>query len=151
MISDLLGGAHPAILWGILAIVLAVAEMVLPGVFLIWLSIAAALTAGLATLVPLGEPFQLIAFAIFSALAVSGGRLWYLGRPVEPEDMLLNDRTARMIGRRVTVVEAITHGEGRVRVDDGTWTAAGPDSPVGTPMLITGVTGSVLTVAPLEG
>ncbi len=147
MISELFGGAHPAVLWGVFAIILAVLEMALPGVFLIWLSLAAALTAGLAFLVPLGEPFQLLAFAIFSTLSVSGGRLWYLARPVESEDAMLNDRAARMIGRTVVVIEAISHGEGRVRIDDGSWTATGPDAPVGTHMRIIEVSGSILTVA----
>jgi len=147
VISDLLGGTHPAIIWGILAIVLAVAELTLPGVFLIWLSLAAALTAGLTLVVPLGDSFQLLAFAIFSALSVSGGRLWYLARPIDPVDGLLNDRSARMIGRHVVVVEAISHGEGRVRIDDGTWSAHGPDAAVGTHMVVTAIEGSTLTVA----
>ncbi|HZV18777.1 MAG TPA: NfeD family protein [Sphingobium sp.] len=149
MISDLFGGTHPAIIWGILAIVLAVAEMTLPGVFLIWLSLAAALTAGLSLMVPLGDSFQLLAFAIFSALSVSGGRLWYLARPVEPEDRLLNDRSARMIGRHVVVSEAIVHGEGRVRIDDGSWPAQGPDAPAGTHMVVAAVNGSTLIVESL--
>ncbi|OJY63649.1 MAG: hypothetical protein BGP16_01885 [Sphingobium sp. 66-54] len=149
MISDLFGGAHPAIIWGIVAIVLAVAEMTLPGVFLIWLSLAAALTAGLSLVVPLDDSFQLLAFAIFSALSVSGGRLWYLARPVEPEDRLLNDRSARMIGRHVVVSEAIAHGEGRVRIDDGSWSAQGPDAPVGAHMVVVAVKGSTLIVEAL--
>lgn len=149
MISDLLGGVHPAIIWGIAAIILAVAEMTLPGVFLIWLSLAAALTAGLTLVVPLSDSFQLLAFAVFSALSVSGGRLWYLARPVEPADALLNDRSARMIGRHVVVVEAISHGEGRVRIDDGTWPARGPDAPVGTHMMVADIEGSTLIVTAL--
>jgi len=149
VISDLFGGTEPAIIWGIIAIVLAVAEMVLPGVFLIWLSLAAALTAGLSLVVPLNDSFQLLAFAIFSALSVSGGRLWYLARPVEPEDRLLNDRAARMIGRHVVVVEAISHGEGRVRLDDGTWPAEGPEAPVGAHMVVAAVKGSTLIVEAL--
>jgi membrane protein implicated in regulation of membrane protease activity len=139
-------GIHPAIVWGVLAIILAVAEMTVPGVFLIWLSLAAGLTAGLSLLLPVSEPLQLIAFAIFSALAVSGGRLWYLARPVEAEDPMLNDRAARMVGRRAVVSEAIVQGEGRVRLDDGSWPATGPDAAVGTHMVITGVEGSTLVV-----
>lgn len=149
MISAMFGGVHPALLWAILAIMLAIGEIVVPGTFLIWLSLAAALTAGTALLLPIGEPFQLLAFAILSALSVCGGRLWYLARPVEPEDPLLNDRAARMVGRKVVVIEAITQGEGRVRVDDGSWPASGPDTAAGTHMLVTGVTGSTLTIAPL--
>jgi len=147
MIGDWFGGLNPAILWGILAIILAIAELAAPGVFIIWLALAAALTAGLASLVPIDGPFQLLAFAIFSALSVSGGRLWYLARPVEPETPLLNEPAARLIGRRVVVLEAIHDGEGRVRVDDGSWPATGPDAPAGAPMVVADVRGSVLVVA----
>ncbi len=147
--GGLFDNVDPAILWAALAIGLAIAEMLVPGVFLIWLSLAAGLTAVVALLLPVSAPFQLLAFAILSVLSMFGGRLWYLARPVEPEDPLLNDRAARMIGRKVVVIEAITHGEGRVRVDDGTWPASGPDMPEGAHMLVTGISGATLIVAPL--
>ncbi len=147
--SGLFGGIHPSLLWGVLAVILAVAEMLVPGVFLIWLALAAALTAGAALLLPISEPLQLLAFAIFSILSLSGGRLWYLARPVEPQDPLLNERVARLIGRTVLVVEDIRHGEGRVRVDDGSWMATGPDAPAGTHVRITGHAGASLVVEPV--
>lgn len=149
MISEWFGGVHPSILWGVIAIALAVAELIAPGVFLIWLAVAAALTAGLASLLPVSEPFQLLAFAIFSALTVSGGRLWYLARPVEGNDPLLNDRAARMIGEEIEVVEAIAHGRGRVRVGDSVWTARGADAPIGAQVRVTGVLGTELLVEPV--
>lgn len=149
MIGNFFGGVHPSVIWGVLAILLALVEIVLPGVFMIWLAVAAALTATLVMLLPMGEALQLLAFAVFSVLAMSGGRLWYLARPVVGEDPLLNDRAARMIGRHVVVVEAIMHGRGRVRVDDGSWQASGPDAAEGSFVIVTGVSGSTLTVAPL--
>ncbi|MFP5434632.1 MAG: NfeD family protein, partial [Alphaproteobacteria bacterium] len=36
-----------------------------------------------------------------------------------------------LIGQTVTVVEAITDGEGRVKVGDSVWSATGPDAEVG--------------------
>lgn len=142
-------GVNPSILWGIFAVVLAASEMIVPGVFLIWLGVAAALTAGLTLIMPLGTHFQLLAFAIFTAISVSGGRLWYLSHPVESEDPLLNDRAARLLGRELLVVEPINHGVGRVRVDDGSWTATGPDVDAGTYVVVTGTKGSALVVEPL--
>ncbi len=140
-------GLHHSVLWGIVAVVLAIGEIIAPGVFLIWLALAAALTAGLTLLLPIGEAFQVLAFAIFTALSVSGGRLWYLARPVEPTDTMLNDKTARMMGRSVIVTETIIHGQGRVRVDDSSWQATGPDAEIGTHMMIAGVDGTTLIVA----
>lgn len=140
-------GLHHSVLWGIAAMVLAIGEIIAPGVFLIWLALAAALTAGLTLLLPIGAAFQLLAFAIFTALSVYGGRLWYLARPVEPTDTMLNDKTARMMGRSVIVTETIVHGQGRVRVDDSSWQATGPDAEIGAHMMIAGVDGTTLIVA----
>jgi len=142
-----LGDTDPALLWAILALVLAATELLMPGVFLIWLALAAAVTAGLSFLLPMNGAFQLLAFSVLSALAVSGGRLWYLARPVPSADPLLNDRAARLIGRTVVVSDAIDQGQGRVKVDDSSWPAAGPDAPTGARMVVVEVDGATLVVA----
>ncbi len=131
MIGQWLGGLSPPLLWGTFALVLAATELVVPGVFLIWLAIAAGLTAVVELLVPMGGAFQLLVFSVLSALSVSGGRLWYLAHPANSSDPMLNDRAGRLIGQTVVVAEAIVHGEGRVRVDDSSWPARGPDAPAG--------------------
>ena len=147
MMKELLGSASPALLWGIAALVLGLAELVVPGVFLVFLAIAAALTAAVTLLLPMGGAYQLLIFSVLSALCVSGGRLWYLARPADSPDPLLNDRAARLIGRNVVVAEAIVQGEGRVRVDDSSWPARGPDAPAGARMTVVEVDGSTLVVA----
>ncbi len=145
--GDLLGDMSPPLIWGTLALILAAAEIFVPGVFLIFLAVAAALTAVVDLLVPMSGPFQLLVFSVFSALSVSGGRLWYLARPANSSDPMLNDKAARLIGRPVTVSEAIVQGEGRVRVDDSSWPATGPDAPVGTRLTVVEVEGATLVVA----
>jgi len=147
MIQQFFGSMSPPLLWGIFALVLAAAELVVPGVFLVFLAIAAALTAIVELLVPMGGPFQLLIFSVLSALSVSAGRLWYLARPATSVDPMLNDRGARLIGRVVTVSEAIVHGEGRVKVDDSSWRASGPDAPVGARLTIVEIDGATLVVA----
>jgi membrane protein implicated in regulation of membrane protease activity len=141
-------GVHPSVIWGIFAVIFAASEIVVPGVFLIWLGLGAALTALLTLSTPIAVHFQFLAFAIFTAISLSGGRLWYLSRPVESEDPLLNDRAARLIGKEFLVVEPINHGVGRVRVDDGSWTATGPDADAGTYVIVTGTKGAALIVEP---
>lgn len=144
MIQTFIESTSPALLWGTLALVLAAAELVVPGVFLIFLAIAAAITAIVELFVPMGGAFQLLIFAVLSALSVSAGRLWYLGRPASSADPLLNDKAARLVGRSVMVSEAIVHGEGRVRVDDSSWRASGPDAPVGARLTVVEVDGATL-------
>jgi membrane protein implicated in regulation of membrane protease activity len=62
---------------------------------------------------------------------------------------MLNDRTARLVGTKVTVVKAIANGEGRVRVGDGVWAASGPDAEEGATMIVTGAQGTCLRVEPI--
>ncbi len=135
--------------WLAAAVLLAVLEIVAPGVFLIWLA-AAALLTGLATLAfGLGLPFQIVLFGLFSIASVLGGRRWYERHPVGSSDPMLNDRTMRLVGETVVVVSAIEGGRGRVQVGDGVWPAQGPDAGVGARMRVTGADGTCLRVEAL--
>ncbi|WHO38159.1 NfeD family protein [Sphingobium sp. AP49] len=132
--------------WLVFAALLAIAEVLIPGVFLIWIAIAAAITGLAALALPIGIPLQLLIFAALSVASVWAGRRWYVDNPVPSTDPNLNDRTARLIGELVTVVEPIRGGEGRVKVGDSVWTARGPDSEAGTRVRVTGAEGAVLWV-----
>ncbi|HST35243.1 MAG TPA: NfeD family protein, partial [Allosphingosinicella sp.] len=87
-------------------------------------------------------------FALLAIAAVYGGRSHYDRNPVDSDDPKLNDRTARLIGQTVTVVQAIANGEGRVKVGDSVWTARGPDTPEGGQVRVVGAEGNCLTVEP---
>ena len=134
--------------WLIAAALLGILEIFIPGVFLVWMAAAAALTGVIAALLPIALPFQLAIFGLLAMAAVFGGRRVYERNPVASSDPDLNDRTARLIGQRVTVVSAIANGEGRVKVGDSVWTAKGPDLPVGSQVLVKGAQGSCLLVGP---
>lgn len=136
-------------IWMILAAILGTAEILLPGFFLIWIGLAALLTGVITLLTGIGEPAQFAVFATLAIAAVYAGRRWFALNPIETSDPLLNDRTARLIGEIVTVVEAIDSGTGRVRVADGVWTAIGADAAVGTRLRVTGAANGRLTVEPL--
>lgn len=132
--------------WLVFAALLGIAEVLMPGVFLIWIAIAAAITGLVALTLPISLPFQLLLFAALSLLAVWAGRRWYVDNPVPSSDPLLNDRSARLIGQSVTVVDAIIAGEGRVKIGDSVWSATGPDTPAGTRMRVAGVDGTIIRV-----
>jgi inner membrane protein len=138
------------VLWLIAGVLLAITELLAPGVYLVFFAVAAAITGAIALLFPdLGIGGQLIGFTAWSLVTVLIGRHWYRNFPVPTSDPLLNDRVARLIGEVVTVVEPIEHGRGRVRVGDGEWLAQGPDQPAGARVRITGGTGSTLLVEPV--
>lgn len=141
----MIGGEAPW--WLAAAVALAIAELLVPGVFLIFLAIAAGIV-GIATLALPDLPLavQLGAFGAWSVVSVLVGRRWYADYPVETSDPLLNDRASRMTGETVVVTEAITGGRGRVRVGDGEWPASGPDAAVGARMRVAGVRGGIVEV-----
>jgi membrane protein implicated in regulation of membrane protease activity len=134
--------------WLIAAAVLGIAELIMPGVFLIWLASAAVLT-GLATLLfGLPPAFEFALFGLLSLASVYFGRRWYNANPVESSDPLLNDRAARLIGETVVVVGAIENGRGRVAVGDTVWPARGADAEVGAKVRVIGSDGTSLKVEP---
>jgi membrane protein implicated in regulation of membrane protease activity len=141
---------HAGVLWLAAAVLLGIGELAIPGVFLVFLAIAAAIT-GVATLALTDLPIaaQLISFGIWTGVAVAIGKRWYRDYPIESLDPLLNDRGARLIGEIVTVSDPIVDGDGRVRVGDGTWQAHGPDAAAGARVRIVGVAANTLLVEPL--
>lgn len=134
--------------WMGLAVVLAIAEIVSPGVFLIWIAAAAAIAGGIALLGGTGLALQFLIFALLCVACVWAGRRWYADNPVESQDPLLNDRVARMIGDVVIVDQPISHGRGRVRVGDSIWDCSGVDTDAGGAVRIIGANGSILLVEP---
>lgn len=139
--------ANAGVLWLMAAILLGAAELAVPGIFLIFMAFAAAMTGVTVFALPVLPPLaQLATFAGWSAASVLIGRRWYVDYPVATADPLLNDRAGRLVGDIVTVVEPIQHGEGRVRVGDGIWTAIGPESPAGARVRIADVRGGKLVV-----
>lgn len=133
-------------LWLILAAVLATAELIAPGVFLIWIGAAAVLTGVLTLLLPIPPVVQFLLFAALSVGAVYLGRRYLRDNPIVSDDPLLNDRGNRLIGSIVTAVEPVDALSGRVKVGDGVWSARGAEAAVGDRLRVTGTDGAVLVV-----
>lgn len=149
MTLDAIGGLAGA--WLVAALALGIAELLIPGVFAIFLAIAAAITGVAVIALPALPPAaQLASFAVWSVVTVMIGRRWYTDYPVPSSDAKLNDRAARLIGEIVTVEAPIEHGNGRVRVGDGSWPARGDDAAPGARVRVAAVEGGVLLVEPVE-
>lgn len=135
--------------WLTLGLVLAGLEMLVPGVYLIWLALAAIVTGVLTGLFDLSLAAQVIDFVFFALIVVFSARRILRDRPIESSDPLLNRRGARLVGETALVVQPIEHGSGRVRLGDSEWIARGPDTAAGERVRITGNDGAVLLVEPL--
>ncbi len=139
--------------WLILGFVLLVAEVLLPGSFLMWPGLAAILTGILAYAAPsLGWEVHALAFAVATVLAAAVGRSAYARlRDPKTDHPTLNRRAARLVGTVHTLDTGIAEGRGRMRVGDTTWSVAGPDLPAGSRVRVVGADGTVLTVERTEG
>jgi membrane protein implicated in regulation of membrane protease activity len=140
------GGVEPFWAWLIAGLVLAVAEMVVPGVFLIWFAVAALVVGLLTAVLPIAAPVQVVLFVVIALASVLGSRRWLTRHPIESADPMLNRRGAQLVGRQVVVTQAIEGGSGRVRCGDTEWLAQGPDSAPGQRLTVTGHDGSTLIV-----
>lgn len=140
---------EPHWVWLGLGLLLAAAEMAIPGVFLIWLAGAAIIT-GLATwIVPIDIPLQIVIFGVLGLTAVFAGRRYLRDNPIEAADPAMNKRGSRMVGQTAVVTQAIEGGTGRVHYGDGEWLARGPDIAAGTRVRIVGSDGAELLVEPI--
>ena len=139
---------EPGWLWMIGGVTLLIAEIIAPGFFLMFVGGAAIATGLFVLLFGLGVPAQLALFSLYSLVAVMIGRRAYAGTASATADPLLNDRVGRLIGKVVTVVEAVDAHGGRVRVGDSEWSARGGPAAPGERVKITGVEGNCLTVEP---
>ena len=139
-------GVDAGWLWLIGGVVLLAAELIAPGFFLVWIGGAAMLTGLFTVLFDIGIAGQLALFVLYSFVALLVAQRWFTARPVPSEDPMLNDRSARLVGRHVKVIADVSGHGGRVRVGDSEWSARGGPAAAGEQVRITGVEGNCLIV-----
>ncbi|MBA4785116.1 MAG: NfeD family protein [Pseudorhizobium pelagicum] len=135
--------------WWIFGLLLLAAELLVPGVFLIWIG-ASAIVVGALSLLFWEAGFwswqlQFVLFAALAAVLALFGRRFYSNNR-ETDEPLLNRRGETLVGRTATLREPIREGRGRVHLDDTWWSVRGPDLPAGTQVRITSADGGKLSV-----
>jgi membrane protein implicated in regulation of membrane protease activity len=132
--------------WFIAAAVLLLLEVLAPGMFMLWLGLAAIMVGLISAAITWTWQAQLIAFAAFSIASVPAWR--HFARKVEkPADSpFLNRRADGYVGRVFTLERPIVDGIGTVRIDDTIWRVSGPDCPAGSRVRIARADGASLTV-----
>ena len=126
-------------IWLTGGVILCALEALAPGMFLLWLGVAALANGLLLTLVPLGFEWSLLTFCAFAIVSVLIGRKFYGSRDQESDKPFLNRRAEAMIGQTFTLEQAISNGEGRIKYRDSVWRVSGPDLPAGARVKVTGV------------
>ena len=133
--------------WFIIAVVLLLLELVVSGVFFIWLGAAAVVTGLIDLIIPMSWQTELAAFAGLSVLFVLIGRPIAMKRiNLETDQPNLNNRSQNFVGQRYQLKKPITGGRGTLKINDTLWRIRGDDSPQGTWVKITAVEGLELIV-----
>lgn len=131
-------------IWAVAGLLLCAAELLLPGVFLLWIGLAALLAGVSTAALALGGPAQVAVFIAFALVLIAA--------PVRmrrrPQRDLVNAPDAGLIGASCTAVE-FREGQGRVRFRDGIWparTRGEPSPPPGENLRVVGLDGTTLLV-----
>lgn len=112
--------------WIIAGAVLAGLEILVPGVFLIWIGLGAVTVGLVLSLLPdLTPAWQALIFAV-SMLCSLGLGFWIQrnsGRTREAR--VLNREVEQMVGQRYVAITSFTAGRGRIKVQDSSYAAVG--------------------------
>ncbi|KTC99604.1 NfeD family protein [Legionella erythra] len=136
--------------WLALALLLIIAETLGAAGFLIALGMAAAITGFMTWLMLITWQWQLVWFSVLSIFFAYAWWRFLKHRTSLKPPTLINRPFESMLGRTVTLVEAIENGRGKIRINDAHWFVTGPELPAGTRVKVVGIEdGTLLIVEPL--
>lgn len=136
-------------IWLIVGVAFCAAELMAPGVFLLWIGLAAITVGIAAAFTTLSFEWSLLLFGALALVYALVGRVVYGGLSVDT-DTALNQRSESLVGREFTLIAPIVNGEGSAKVLDSVWRVRGPEAPAGARVKVVGVEpgGTVLRVQP---
>lgn len=139
------------IVWACVALLLIAAETMAPGLFLLWLGLAAAVVCILVWVMPgLTVLAQVILFVVFSFVSIAVYVKFFREKESASDQPLLNRRGEQLIDKVYNLETAIVNGQGRVKIGDAFWAVQGPDLPVNSAVRIIAVDSMTLRVIPAE-
>ena len=148
MMDGLFEHSFTSLTWIGAGLLLLVAELLVPGVFLMWIGVAAIGTGGVVALGLEGWALQVCCFALLTAGSVAIGL-----RVRRPPERRVNLPEIGLVGRTAHAL-SFEGREGRVRLGDSDWPAqlvSGAAEPKPQARLrVVGVKGVVLVVQPLD-
>jgi membrane protein implicated in regulation of membrane protease activity len=126
---------YSAYFWLVLGAVLIVAEIFVPGVFILWVGIAALATAGVAVLFPTLGAWILLFFATVTILtAFVGTKVYGL---ITSAPSTLNELAQQLVGKRGVCIARLDAPEIRIKIDGIEWAAlADGDIDIGDPVVV---------------
>ncbi|MFZ7305306.1 NfeD family protein [Avibacterium avium] len=138
--------------WLILGFGLLIAEILIPGVFLLWWGLAAIIIAGvMALFVTLSLTSLVIGYAILAIILSFSWWKYQHGKDLQDQSYTsLNQRDHAMLGTKGIVQEINENGIGRGHFGDTTWRIQGKHLQVGDAIEVYNVEGITLFVKKVE-
>ncbi|MCF6198448.1 MAG: NfeD family protein [Hyphomicrobiaceae bacterium] len=133
--------------WFILAAILGVLELTLPGFLLIWFGVAALLIGALALAINMVWQLQLVLFALIGIGLLMASKRFAGSKSGKTDRPLLNKRAHTHLGKVYQLVTPTSHGRGSIKVGDSIWQVqleGDEDLEKGAGVLITDVAGTRL-------
>lgn len=110
-----------AFIWATIGIVLLTIEMFVPGIYMLWIGIAALVTAVAAFVFPSLDAWLLVIFALSTvATAIVGARVY---AQINQQPTQLNEMRAQLVGQRGVCIAVGATNQVRIRVNGVEWSA----------------------------
>lgn len=139
------------IVWLSVGLLLIAAETMAPGLFMIWLGLAALVLFFIVWLIPdLSLLMQVVLFVVFSFVMIGIYFQFFRGKETPSDKPFLNRRGEQLIDQVYPLESAIVNGHGRVKIGDAFWTVQGADMPVNGLVRVVAVDSMTLKVVPVE-
>ncbi len=142
---DLYGLLSNGLFWITCGVFLSAAEIILPGIYLLWVGFAAVIT-GFVGLLFIGDTYAELYLLFFCSSTFI--TIWlthkyrsqlYGFNKIDTDN--INQRSHKLIGKEFVLSEDIVNGCGKIKVDDSIWIVYGEPLEKGTKVLITSVDG----------
>lgn len=133
--------------WFVLAVLFLVIEILTPGFFFLWMSVASVITGIIVWLFSsLSTDVQLVIFSVLTVIAIILWRVFGKKYVIESDQPLLNQRGSQYVGRTFNLYEPIENGQGKIKVDDTIWKVHGEDCNIDTKVKVVACRGTVFDV-----
>ena len=133
--------------WLILAVVMIILEILIPGAYFLWMGVSAIFVGVLMYVFPeMVFLVQILIFAVLSVISVVMYKSYRKKNPIVTDEPALNRRGEKYIDQKFTLTEPIINGEGKIKVDDSTWKIVGMDMPAGMIVRVVSAEGTTLKV-----
>ena len=133
--------------WWIIALILLIVEILVSGIFFLWMGVSAGIVGFVLLLFPgTSWEIQLLIFSLLSIVTIVTWRIYQKKHPAETDQPTLNRRGEQYVGRVFTLDEPIVNSLGKIRVDDTTWRIRGNDLSAGLQIKVVAVDGTILVV-----